>query len=235
MRSGGFPQSGRMPGTPLVAPSILSCDFAKLGEEVAAADAAGADWIHLDVMDGRFVPNLTMGPAVVEAVRRSTSLPLDVHLMIEEPEAYLAPFVDAGANFVTVHAEASAKLPDAFARIRDLGARPGVAINPNTAVRAVEPWTGLVDLVVLMSVHPGFGGQAYIEGSTERVRELRALLDRAGSGAHLEVDGGVDGSNAGEILAAGASVLVAGSAVYGHPDGPAAGIRRVRPDAATAP
>jgi ribulose-phosphate 3-epimerase len=211
-----------------IAPSILSCDFSRLAEEIAVVEAGGADWIHVDVMDGHFVPNITIGPVITKAARRSTDLPLDVHLMIENPEQYLEAFADAGASGLTIHREVCPDLVSTLGRIRALGVRAGLAVNPGTPLESVRPVLGDIDLLLVMSVHPGFGGQAYIEGSTEKVREARRLLDEAGSHADLEVDGGIDASNAGEIARAGATVLVAGSAVYGHPDGAAEGVRAIR-------
>jgi ribulose-phosphate 3-epimerase len=211
-----------------IAPSILSADFARLGEEIAAVEAGGADWIHVDVMDGQFVPNITIGPVVTRGARRATELPLDVHLMIEDPDRYLEAFVAAGASVVTVHQEACRHLHRTVHRIRELGAMAGVALNPATPLEAVAEIAADIDLLLVMSVNPGFGGQSYIPGSTDRVRRARALLDEAGSGALIEIDGGVDAGNAAEIVAAGVDVLVAGSAVYGHPDGPAAGVRAIR-------
>jgi ribulose-phosphate 3-epimerase len=214
----------------LVAPSILSADFARLGDEVRAAQDGGADWIHVDVMDGHFVPNLTIGPLVTEAVRRSTSLPVDVHLMIEAPERYLADFVTAGADRITVHQEACRHLHRVVERIRELGVAPGVAVNPSTSIELLRDILPFVDLVLIMTVNPGFGGQAFIPTSPGRVRRTRALLDDldAGREVALQVDGGIDAGTAREVAAAGANVLVAGSAVYGHPEGVAEGIRSIR-------
>ena len=211
-----------------IAPSILSADFSRLGEEIAAVEAGGADWIHVDVMDGRFVPNITIGPVVTRGARRATELPLDVHLMIEEPDRYLEDFVEAGAAIVTVHQEACRHLHRTLARIRELGALAGVALNPATPVSAVAEVVGDLDLVVVMSVNPGFGGQSFIPASTRKVRRVRALLDGAGSDALVEVDGGVTADNARTLVEAGADVLVAGSAVYRHPDGPGAGVGAIR-------
>jgi ribulose-phosphate 3-epimerase len=211
-----------------VAPSILSCDFSRLAEEIQAAEAGGADWIHIDVMDGHFVPNITIGPVITAGARKATGLPLDVHLMIEAPERYLEPFVKAGADSLTVHQEACPDLAGTIARIHELGVRAGVAVNPDTPLESVRHVLADVDLLVVMSVHPGFGGQRYIEGSTEKVRQARAMLAQEGSRAELEVDGGVDMDNAAEVAGAGASVLVAGSAVYAHSDGAAAGVRAIR-------
>jgi ribulose-phosphate 3-epimerase len=211
-----------------IAPSILSADFSRLGEDIAAVEEGGADWIHVDVMDGHFVPNITIGPVVTRGARRATELPLDVHLMIEDPDRYLEAFVDAGAAVVTVHQEACRHLHRTLSRIRELGARAGVALNPATPVDVLSDVVPQIDLLLIMSVNPGFGGQSYIPGSTEKVRRARALLDAAGREALVEIDGGVDADNAAEIAQAGADVLVAGSAVYGHPDGAAAGVQVLR-------
>jgi ribulose-phosphate 3-epimerase len=198
-----------------IAPSILSADFAQLGDAVRTAAAAGADWIHVDVMDGHFVPNLTIGPGVVAALRRVTELPLDVHLMIEKPERLIDAFVDAGADLVTVHVEACVHLHRALERIRGRGARPGVSINPSTPVTALTEILPYVDLVLVMSVNPGFGGQRYIPTSTAKIAALRSLLDeRSLWGVELEVDGGVAVDTISDVAAAGASVIVAGNAVF---------------------
>jgi ribulose-phosphate 3-epimerase len=211
-----------------IAPSILSADFTRLGDEVRAIEDAGADWVHVDVMDGHFVPNLTIGPPVADAVAGITELPLDVHLMIQNPDAYLEAFAEAGAHVITVHQETCPHLHRTVHRIRELGVKAGVALNPATPVETLTDIAADLDLLLVMSVNPGFGGQAFIPASTAKVGRARALLDRSGSGAELEVDGGVDGGNAGELQGAGATVLVAGSAVYGHPDGPSGGIRAIR-------
>lgn len=198
-----------------IAPSILSADFARLGDAVAEAAAAGADWVHVDVMDGHFVPNLTIGPPVVAALRKVTDLPLDVHLMIERPERYLETFADAGTDILTVHWEASTHLHRTIDRIRELGMRPGVAINPATPVIVLSEIVAYVDLVLIMSVNPGFGGQRFIPTSNAKVAQLRDLIqERHLWGVEIEVDGGVTTETAPDLAAAGASVLVAGAAVF---------------------
>jgi ribulose-phosphate 3-epimerase len=210
-----------------IAPSLLSCDFGRLAEEVRAAEAAGADWIHFDVMDGRFVPNITVGPLVVEAVRRVTKLPIDAHLMIVEPERYVEAFARAGASVISVHAEASPHLHRTLQAIRAAGAKPAVALNPSTGLEAVEYVLGDCDMVLVMTVNPGFGGQSYIEACTEKVRRLRAIADARGLALDIEVDGGLKPDTVGKVTAAGANVLVAGTAVFGQKDY-AAAIRSLR-------
>jgi ribulose-phosphate 3-epimerase len=202
----------------LIAPSILSADFGRLAEEIQAVERAGADWIHVDVMDGRFVPNITIGPLVVEAARRATELPLDVHLMIVEPDQHLKAFADAGADLLVVHAEACVHLHRTLQAIRDLGVKSGVAFNPGTPLAALTPVADLVDLVLIMSVNPGFGGQRFIPAALPKVEEARAVVEAAGHGADVEIDGGVSPQTAGAVKAAGANVLVAGSAVFGAAD-----------------
>src|SRR5512143_458495 len=201
-----------------IAPSILSADFGRLAEEVRAAEQAGADWIHVDVMDGRFVPNITVGPLVVEAVRRVTRLPIDAHLMIVEPEKYVDAFAKSGADLVSVHAEVSPHLHRTLQAIRAAGARPAVALNPSTPLSAVEWVLGDCEMVLVMTVNPGFGGQRYIDACTEKVRRLRAVADARGLTLDIEVDGGIKPDSVAPVAAAGANVLVAGTAVFGQKD-----------------
>ena len=197
-----------------IAPSILSADFASLGAEVRAVSQAGADYIHIDVMDGHFVPNLTIGPAVVAALRPHSSLPFDVHLMISPADPYIPDFVQAGADIVTVHVEAGPHLHRTIQLIKDEGVCAGLALNPGTPVTVVEPLLDTLDLVLVMSVNPGFGGQSFIAGQLEKIRQLRTLIDKTERKIDLQVDGGINSENAADAIAAGADVLVAGSATF---------------------
>lgn len=212
----------------LIVPSILSADFARLGEQVEAAQRGGADRIQIDVMDGRFVPNITVGPLVVEAVRRHTSLPLEVHLMIVEPERYLADFAGAGADVIIVHQEASPHLHRTIEQIHRLGKHAGVAINPATPLAVLQDILNDVELVLCMTVDPGFGGQDYIASMTPKIERLRTMITQHRARCDLEVDGGIHTDTAPVVVHAGANLLVAGSAVYGDPEGVEAGIARLR-------
>ena len=212
----------------ILAPSILAADFTKLGEEIRAAEAAGADWIHVDVMDGRFVPNISMGQFIVEACRRVTQLPLDVHLMIEKPEEHLETFAKAGASRLTVHVETCPHIHRTLQFIKLLGCEAGVTLNPGTAFGAIEPVLGEADLVLVMSVNPGFGGQGFIPESLARIMEIRKKLDALGSSAWLEVDGGVSVETISKLKEAGTTAFVAGTSVFKHPQGIEAGIKALR-------
>ena len=200
----------------MIAPSILSADFTRLGDEIRAVEAAGADVIHVDVMDGHFVPNITIGPLVVRAVRAVTDLPVDVHLMIADPDRYLKDFIDAGADWVTVHVEACVHLHRTLACIKDLGRKAGAVLNPATSLTTLENVLAEVDLVMLMSVNPGFGGQSFIPSAIEKIRRLRQMLDAVNPGAGIEVDGGIGPTTIGAVAEAGANIFVAGSAIYGQ-------------------
>jgi ribulose-phosphate 3-epimerase len=202
----------------LVAPSILSADFAALGEAIAAVQRGGADLIHVDVMDGHFVPNITIGPPVVKSIKRVAKVPLDVHLMIEEPDRYIEAFAAAGAALLSVHVEVLPHLHRTIHAIKALGVKAGVVLNPSTPVAALEEIAGDVDFVLVMSVNPGFGGQTFIPRSEPKVRDVRALLDRVGNPAPVEIDGGIDLHNVARVVAAGARMIVSGSAVFNTPD-----------------
>ncbi len=210
-----------------IAPSILSADFSRLGDEIRTVEAAGADIIHVDVMDGHFVPNITIGPLIVEACRRVTKLPLDVHLMIENPERYVADFAKAGADYLVVHVETGYHLHRLVQQIKELKVKAGVSLNPATPLSTLDHILSDLDLVLVMSVNPGFGGQAYIPSATPKIRSLRKRIDELGLKTELEVDGGVKPENAAEVIAAGADILVAGSAVFGKKDY-AAAIKGIR-------
>lgn len=211
-----------------LSPSILSADFSRLGHQVAEAESAGADYIHVDVMDGRFVPNLTIGPVVVGALRSATRLPLDVHLMIEAPERYLADFAKSGASILTVHVETCSHLHSTIQQIKGLGVKAGISLNPGTSLSTLEEVLPLVDLVLIMSVNPGFSGQSFIASSVDKVKRLREMLDQAGLRPELEVDGGIGPQTAPAVVRVGAEVLVAGSAVFNQKKSVADNIREIR-------
>ena len=212
----------------ILSPSILSADFARLGEEIATVEATGADWIHIDVMDGHFVPNITMGPFIVATCRRITKLPLDVHLMIEKPERYIEAFAKAGASNLTVHVETCPDIVRTLKQIKSLGCRAGAVLNPETTVGAIQPALMEANLILVMSVHPGYSGQSFIPESIARVSEIRKKLDAVRSSAWLEVDGGIDSETLPKMKAVGATAFVAATAVFKNPEGPAAGVRSLR-------
>lgn len=212
----------------ILAPSILSADFTRLGEELAVCESAGADWIHVDVMDGHFVPNITMGPFIVEACQRVTKLPLDVHLMIEKPERHIEDFAKAGANNITVHVEACPHLHRTLQQIKSLGCKAGVALNPGTPSAAIDAVLGDADLILVMSVNPGYSGQKFISSMVAKVREIRGKLDAITSSAWIEVDGGIDVVTLPKMKKAGADVFVAATAVFKHPKGTEAGVKSLK-------
>ncbi|HUF00313.1 MAG TPA: ribulose-phosphate 3-epimerase [Anaerolineales bacterium] len=212
----------------ILAPSILSSDFARLGEEIATVEAAGADWIHIDVMDGHFVPNITMGPFIVETCRRITKLPLDVHLMIEKPERYLEAFAKVGASHLTVHVETCPDIVGTLRQIKSLGCKAGAVLNPQTSVGAIQPALTEADLVLVMSVHPGYSGQSFMPETIAKVSEIRKKLDALRSSAWLEVDGGIDTETLPKMKEAGATAFVAATAVFKHPQGAKAGLKSLR-------
>jgi ribulose-phosphate 3-epimerase len=211
-----------------LAPSILSADFSRLGEQITEAEKAGADWIHVDVMDGHFVPNITIGPAVVKAIRSCTSLPLDVHLMIESPEKYIKQFADAGSDIITVHAEACKHLHNIVEKIKELGVKAGVSINPASPLELIDEILPSLDLALIMSVNPGFGGQKYIKGSENKVTRLRKKIDDLGLSCEIEMDGGITAENAAMVAQAGADALVAGSAVFNKKETIAEAIAKIK-------
>ncbi len=210
-----------------IAPSILSADFSRLGEQIKTVERAGASLLHVDVMDGRFVPNITVGLPVVKAISRATQLPIDAHLMIVEPARYVESFVEAGAQMVSIHIEADPHAHRTLTAIRAAGAQAGIAINPATSLSVLEEAIKFVDFVLVMSVNPGFGGQEFISSSLDKVRRLRKMLDERGSKARIEIDGGIDQDNVAEVAGAGAEIIVSGSAIFGAPD-PAVALRELR-------
>jgi ribulose-phosphate 3-epimerase len=212
----------------ILAPSLLAADFTRLGEQIAEAEHAGADWIHVDVMDGHFVPNLTMGPFIVEACRRATRLPLDVHLMVERPEGLLEAFAKAGATGLNVHVETCPHLHRTLQQIKSLGCQAGVTINPGTPAASIQPVLHMLDLVLVMSVNPGFGGQSFLPEMVAKVTEVRTMLDAARSVAWLEVDGGISAETLPLMLRAGATAFVAGESVFRHPQGVAGGVQALQ-------
>lgn len=212
----------------IIAPSILAADFTRLGQQVSDAVAAGGDWVHIDVMDGRFVPNITMGPLIVEAVRRVTDVPLDVHLMIVEPERYIDAFASAGADHITVHYEVSPNLHRTLQQIRETGCKTGVALNPHAPASALDEVLHMIDIVNVMTVNPGFGGQTFIHETLNKISQLRQRAEQRNHTLQIEVDGGIIPGTAAKVAAAGADVLVAGTSIFGHEGGIAQGIRGLR-------
>ena len=213
-----------------IAPSLLAADFSRLGDDIRAADTAGADVLHVDIMDGHFVPNLTIGPPVVAALRDVSSLPFDVHLMLTHPEQYVAPFVQAGADNITIHVEIEGDVAECLRDIRQKGCTAGISLRPATPAASLLPYLNQIDLILVMTVEPGFGGQAFMPEMLPKIREIRACLDRARLPVHLEVDGGIDANTAPQVVAAGANLLVAGTSVFRAPQGIEAAIRDLRGD-----
>ena len=219
------------PGDLLTAPSILAADFGRLGEEISAVVEAGADMIHVDIMDGHFVPNLSIGPPVVQAIRKLTAAPFDVHLMLTDPGAYIDPFLAAGADHITIHVESDGDLHAILRAIRAAGCSNGITLRPGTPAEALVPYLGEVDMVLVMTVEPGFGGQSFRADQIPKIREIRRRLDALGRPAHIEVDGGLNAATARQVVAAGANVLVAGSSVFRAPEGVRAALAKLRGDA----
>ncbi len=219
----------------LIAPSILAADFSRLGEQIASCESAGVDWIHVDVMDGHFVPNLTMGPVVVEACRKTTKLPLDVHLMIEKPERFLEAFAQAGASHMTVHVETCPHLDQTLQHIKSLGVQAGVTLNPGTPAVMIQPVLHMADVVLVMTVNPGFSGQGFMPEVLPKIAQIRKMLDEIGSSARLQVDGGVSEKTLPGLISAGADVFVAGNAIFKHPKGIRAGVAALRSVMASTP
>ncbi len=216
----------------LIAPSILAADFAHLGRDIEAIDQGGADLVHIDVMDGHFVPNLSLGPAIIKAVRGLTDLPFDVHLMLSQPGRYVEAFSQAGADHLTIHVESEGPLPCILSEIRQLGCSAGLSLRPGTPACSLQAYLEYIDLILVMTVEPGFGGQSFMADQVRKISEIRDLIDRSGRDIRLEVDGGISAATAPAVLSAGADILVAGSSIYGHRDGVAAAIaelRRVQP------
>jgi ribulose-phosphate 3-epimerase len=211
-----------------IAPSLLSADFSKLGSQIREIEAAGGDWIHIDIMDGHFVPNMSMGIKAVEACRQISERPIDVHLMVREPEKFIEIYSRAGANHLTVHIEASAHIHRLLQRIRELGCKPGVTLNPGTPASQLDPILHMVDLVLVMTVNPGYGGQKFLPETTQKVRSIRRKLDEINPAAMIEVDGGIAATTLPQVLEAGAQVFVAGNAIFNHPDGIAGGIQALK-------